>query len=300
MLQETEFRALVTALDRTGRWPHDPGRGALNFLTPEATLRGLRTITSGRVISCADPRAAQDVFSSEHPGVPLTTTTDSAHEWLAVNEEIQYAQHGPASMTHIDALGHFFYRNRGYGGTTPEVVSGHGVTANDIRPASGGIVGRGLLVDLPRVIDHPYVPADRLVTLAEIQRWLAATGTTPQSGDILFVRTGRPHSPRPEPGTFFEVGTLDLDCARWIHEMEFSLVLSDAGLDSPTPLVQDVSTPWHILTLVAMGLFLVDCAHLEDLATACGDHGRNSFLAVIAALPLPGATASPVNPLAVL
>ena len=168
------------------------------------------------------------------------------------------------------------------------MVSGDGVTANDIVPAGGGAVGRGLLLDLPRIIDQPYVPVDRVVTLAEVQRWLVATGTTPQSGDILFVRTGRPQSPPPEPGTFFQVGTLDLECARWIHDEEFSLVLSDAGLDSPNPLVQNISTPWHILTLVAMGIFLIDCADLEELASACDDHRRNSFLAVVAALPLPG------------
>ena len=300
MLQETEFKALVAALDRSGHWPDDPGRGALNFLTPVATLTGLRTVSEGTVISCADRQAARNALTPDQAVAPLITGVDAAHDWLAVNEEIRYQQHGPDSMTHLDSLGHFFYGNRGYLGTTLAVVAGDGVTANDIVPASGGIVGRGLLLDLPRVIDQPYVPVDRLVTLAEVQRWLEATGTTPQSGDVLFVRTGRPQSPPPEPGTFFQVGTLHLDCAPWIHDTEFSLVLSDAGLDSPHPLVQNVSTPWHILTLVAMGLFLLDCAHLEELASACNDRGRNNFLAIIAALPLPGATASPVNPLAVL
>src|SRR4051794_12284693 len=280
MLQEAEFRALVATLDRSGRWPDAPGRGALNFLTPHATLAGLRTVTEGRVISCADRQAARNTLASDQDVAPLTTSTDVAHDWLAVNEEIRYQQHGWASMTHVDSLGHFFYGNRGYGGTSPAVVSDDGVTANDIVPAGGGVVGRGLLLDLPRVIDQPYVPVDRLVTLAEVQRWLGATGATPQSGDILFVRTGRPQAPPPEPGTFFQVGTLDLECAQWIHDEEFSLVLSDAGLDSPNPLVQNVSTPWHILTLVAMGLFLIDCADLEELASACDDQGRNSFLAL--------------------
>lgn len=300
MLEESEFRALVAALDRTGRWPDDPGRGALNFLTPQTTLRGLQTVTQGTVISCADGGAASTALGSGHAGVPVTTTVEAAHDWAAVNEEIRYSQHGPSAMTHLDSLGHFFYGNRGYGGTTPAVVSGHGVTANDIVPAAGGIMGRGLLLDLPRVIDEPYLPADRLVPLAEVERWLASSGTTPEPGDILFIRTGRPHSPPVEPGAFFEVGTLDLGCAQWLYDQEFSLVLTDAGLDSPTPLVENVATPWHILLLVAMGVFLADAAHLEALSTACEEQGRNVFLTAIAALPLPGVTASPVNPLAVL
>ena len=107
-------------------------------------------------------------------------------------------------------------------------------------------------------------------------------------------------SPPSEPGAFPQVGTLALDCAQWMHDMEFSVVLTDAGLDSPTPIVENVGTPWHILTLVAMGLFLVDGAHLEELSAACENQGRTVFLAMLAALPLPGATASPINPLAVL
>jgi hypothetical protein len=300
MLNELEFSALVSRLDRAGYWPARPEAGALNFLTPEATLGGLQSVTEGTVISCADPEAARRMFRPDSENPPITTSTDAAQNWLAVNEEVRYQQHGHAAMTHVDALGHFFFGNRGYAGTTPSVVFDHGVRANDVTPASGGIVGRGLLLDLPRLIDRPYVPSGTVITLAQVRRWLAATETEPHSGDLLFVRTGRPLLPPPEPGSGFDVGTLDLDCAEWIHDCEFSLVLSDAGMDAPAPMVQDVLPPWHILLLVAMGLFQVDCANLEELSVACRDRNRTVFLAVIASLPLPGATASPVNPLAIL
>jgi len=300
MLTAEEFRALVASLDRTGRWADEPERGALNFLTRDATLGGLGTVTEGRVVSCADRAAAHRVLRPDGGAAALTTSTDGAHDWLAVNEEVRYQQHGPAAMTHLDSLGHFFYGGRGYGGASPETVDGDGVTANDVRPAAGGVVGRGLLLDLPRAIGAPYVPPDRQVTLTEVQRWLAETGAEPQSGDMLFVRTGRPLSPPPGPDGVPLVGTLDLACAAWMRDSEFSVVLSDAGLDSPTPIVEDVGTPWHVLLLVALGVFLVDGADLEELSVACAHRGRATFLAVLAALPLPGATASPVNPLAVL
>ncbi|MGY1815164.1 cyclase family protein [Blastococcus sp. SYSU D00820] len=300
MLSEQEFRALVAAVDRTGRWPGDPRRGALGFLSREATLRGLATVTEGRVVSCADRAAAQRALGAGDGGPAITTSVDAAHDWLAVNEVVRYRHHGADAMTHLDSLGHFFYGGRGFGGTTPDVVAGDGVGANDVRPAADGVVGRGVLLDLPRLVGEPHLPADRLVTLPEVQAWLAATGTEVRSGDLLFIRTGRPHSPPVPPGAFPQVGTLDLGCARWVHDQEFALVLTDAGLDSPTPLVQDVATPWHVLTLVALGLFLVDGADFEELSASCAESGRTTFLAVLAALPLPGATASPVNPLAVL
>ena len=48
-----------------------------------------------------------------------------------------------------------------------------------------------------------------------------------------------------------------------------------------------------------MGLVLLDCPAVEDLATAVAEEGRAEFLLTCAPLPIPGGTGSPVNPLAV-
>ena len=62
--------------------------GALNFLTPPVTLAALREVTRGRVVSCAD--------QSFGARLQITTSTEEAHGWIAVNETATYQQHGAA------------------------------------------------------------------------------------------------------------------------------------------------------------------------------------------------------------
>jgi hypothetical protein len=57
--------------------------------------------------------------------------------------------------------------------------------------------------------------------------------------------------------------------------------------------------PIHVLTLVAMGMQLLDNQNLEDLAAACAARSRWEFMLVVAPLKLIGGTASMVNPIAV-
>lgn len=292
VLSEHEFLDLASSVDRAGTWAAGDERGALNFLTPSVTLAALGEVTRGRVVSCADQG-----FGAR---LRLTTSTEEAHGWVAVNETATYQQHGAGSMTHFDSLGHFFYQGRGYNGAGPGILGPHGVSALDTVAASAGIIGRGILADLPAITGRPYLDVTASVSLATLQAWWRSVHVEPRPGDILFVRTGRPLAPAPEPGGYPEVGGLSLDCARWVHDARVSLLISDSGLDSPAPTVENVATPWHVLALTRMGISLVDVADLEELARLCTETGKYSFLAVVSVLPLAHATASPVNPLAVL
>ena len=56
---------------------------------------------------------------------------------------------------------------------------------------------------------------------------------------------------------------------------------------------------FHVVCLVAMGLWLIDNANLEDLARTADRLNRWEFLLTIAPLRLKGVTGSPVNPIAV-
>lgn len=291
MITENTFRTIAASLDRSQLWGADDERGALNFLQPATILAALSSVEAGRVVSCADPGLTTKAA--------IRTRSDRGDAWLAVNETVTFEQHGPHSMTHFDSLGHFFYDGRGHAGTEPRILTPTGVSALDVRAAASGIVGRGLLLDLPAVAGVPYIEPGRYIALAEVLAWLQQTGTTPDPGDVLFIRMGRPLAPDPQPGGYPAVGGLDLDCARWVHDECFSLVVTDCGLDTPAPVVEDVATPWHVLALTRMGVSLVDFAHLERLSEVCGDAGRHTFLAIVSVLPLAGSTASPVNPLAV-
>jgi hypothetical protein len=54
-----------------------------------------------------------------------------------------------------------------------------------------------------------------------------------------------------------------------------------------------------VVALVALGLWLIDNANLEQLSQACTARRRWEFMLAIAPLRLQNATGSPVNPIAV-
>ena len=55
----------------------------------------------------------------------------------------------------------------------------------------------------------------------------------------------------------------------------------------------------HQVGIVGLGLWILDNAWLDDLATACSDRGRWEFMISILPLKMPTVTGSPVNPLVV-
>ena len=75
---------------------------------------------------------------------------------------------------------------------------------------------------------------------------------------------------------------------------------SDGNSDTAPSSTEGVAFPIHVLALNAMGILLLDYLQLEDLRDACESAGRWEFLFMTAPLRMPGATGSPVNPLAVL
>ena len=59
-----------------------------------------------------------------------------------------------------------------------------------------------------------------------------------------------------------------------------------------------IPMPFHAIALVSMGLCVLDNVDMEALATAANRLGRTHFMLVVAPLPVPLATGSPINPIA--
>ena len=97
-----------------------------------------------------------------------------------------------------------------------------------------------------------------------------------------------------------ELAGLHHEVALWLKARGVALLGSDGVSDVRQHAFAGVTThPMHILTLVAMGMQLLDNLHLEDLAAVCDSRQRWEFLLVVAPLKLVGGTASMVNPIAV-
>ena len=60
-----------------------------------------------------------------------------------------------------------------------------------------------------------------------------------------------------------------------------------------------VAAPLHTVSLVTLGMWLIDNTNLEQLAEACLQRDRYEFMLTMGPLKLRNVTGSPVNPIAI-
>ncbi len=299
-----EFDELFKQLrDATARGPEDR-RGTLNNLTPAHVLAAIGEVRSGHTISLAAPietvssRDNPEPCSHEMIGADDQTAAPGLHvamDCLSMNV------HGNAD-SHIDALCHVIYNGALYNGVHPNPVTARDETALSINVARDGIVGRGVLLDIPRARGVSWLEPGDQVTAADLEAAERAQHVRMRTGDLLFVRVG--HRRRRD-----ELGAWDAAQARaGLHPSTLPLLAergiaalgSDGNNDTAPSTTAGIEFPIHVLAINAMGMHLMDYLRFEELVPRCVQADRWSFLCVIAPLRLPSATGSPVNPIAIL
>jgi kynurenine formamidase len=305
------LRVLFDAVSNWGRWGAEDQLGTLNLIGRDQRLRGARTVTEGRTVSMAHrlealPRS-ETVESSERG---ITARLDLHNHGGGVpnsgfgftDDQLDIAVHG-ANQTHLDALCHIFFDGKMYNGRTKDDVLPRGSLSNDITQMAGGIVTRGVLLDIPR-LRGGYVRPDEPVRLTELLEAEHLSGATVQPGDALMIRVGRELRWAAEGGPACEEipGGLAMqgmhpEVLTWLHEKDIAILGSDSGSDV-APARYGCDYPVHVGSLVFMGCPLIDNADFEDLAAVCTELGRAEFQFAVAPIPVSGATGSLINPLA--
>lgn len=290
-----------------GRWGAEDERGALNLITPAKVARAAAG-TSGTVVSCGrllpvvpavdNPTPAQHMMiiggdCLDATGVPGLET---ALDYVGV------AFHG-MSVSHLDALCHVFHGGLMYNGFPATDVKSIGAMRNSVMTGADGIVSRGVLLDIPRLLDVPYLDPRDTISREELDAAASDAGVAIEAGDIVLVSTGRDVR-RAEFGPWdpLEVGMAGLapECAYWIREHDIAVIGAD-GVNDPLPSNDNGwPIPIHMSCLVAMGVMLLDNLDLSRLATACAAAERWEFLFTVSPLQVFGGTGSPVNPIAIL
>jgi kynurenine formamidase len=209
--------------------------------------------------------------------------------------------HGNAD-SHIDALCHVMYRARLYNGVPAGTVTAQGAAELSIELASNGIVGRGVLLDIPRLHGVPWLEPGDHVTPDDLTRAEEAQQVRVGEGDLLFVRVGH-RQRRNALGPWDSAATragLHPAAMEFVAERKVAALGSDSNNDTSPSAAEGVDFPVHVLALNAMGLHLLDWLQFDDLVRLCAEIGRWSFCCVIAPLRLEHGTGSPVNPIAIL
>jgi kynurenine formamidase len=302
------FDALFDELCNWGRWGAEDVRGTLNYLTPERVRAAAELVRLGRSVSLAIPLNTVLGPDNASPAVHTMLRTHATPSDMGALsfalDALACACHGDCH-THIDALCHVSYKGRLYNGQPAALVTKAGAQKFDITTGAHGIVGRGVLLDLPRLRGRPWLEPGEAVMAEELLAAEQAQGVRLSEGDILLFRTGH-HRRRLELGPWDNSpegegkAGLHPTALRFLHERKVAAFLPDGdGETVPSP-VEGVPYPIHVLQIVAMGMTVADSLQFEELAPLCEQERRWEFLVVAVPLRLPGGTGSLFNPLAIL
>jgi kynurenine formamidase len=304
-LSRDEFAELMQRLRGTAGWDATDRRGALNHLTPAHRIAAAREVRLGLHVTLARPIETESAADNPEPSHhDMTGAVGDHHLERGIDFAMDHFSmnvHGNAT-SHIDALCHVIWDSKLYNDVPVDVVTPEGATSLSIEVVRDGIVGRGVLLDIPRLHGRPWLEPGDDVTIDELGAAEAAQGVRVGHGDLLFVRVG--HGARRA-----QLGAWDAASARaglhptaieFVAERKVAALGSDGNNDTAPSAVDGVDFPVHALAMNALGLHLMDYLQFEDLAAVCQAQERWTFLAVVAPLRLPHATGSPVNPIAIL
>ena len=314
-----------TPPDTWGKWGEDDELGALNYLTSEEVLRGVQAVEEGDVFTLGVPINYEDgdpvwpgrhdadhhmVRDQGHYGSGKLTSPDNARS----SDDVLYTYtHG---TTHFDALGHVWYGEELYNGFDPASTMGGLGRLGIENMGERGIVGRGVLLDVPRHRGVDRLAPNSRITVEELRACADEQGLTLEKRDILNVRTGAtelwyeegPDAYREEyfpsedgertvrlPGITYTQEVLE-----WFDEMEFPAYCTDnIGFEQSVSEVTGTLHPLHRPLIRDLGVAGNELSWYEELAADCAADGKYGFLYTASPLKLVGGTASPVNPIAI-
>jgi len=290
----------MSELSNWGRWGKDDELGALNLITPAKRKAAAQLVREGAPVSLSRDAETQSAVDNPRPVVHEMIVHGQTPNASSHSDSFSIAHHGLAH-THLDALCHFFYKDRMYNGIPRSEVTPQGAGRLSVHRAKSGIFTRGILVDIPRLKGVPYLEPGTPIYPEDLDAWEKFARVKVQSGDALLVRTGRwarRSAVGPWPASDHLAG-LHASSVRWLKARDVAVLGSDsAGEVRPTG-VEGMRGPVHVLVLVALGVPILDNCDLEELSNAAHRRKRWEFLLTTSPLAVRDATGSALNPIAV-
>jgi kynurenine formamidase len=303
-LTQADFDQMMADLSNWGRWGDDDELGAANLITPAKRLEAVSLVTEGITVSLEHPLITEEAADVPFPfqrrmlGVPDPDAEPADYGSVSDNYTISY--HG-YSHSHIDALCHIFYKGQMYNGVSQNAVTEDGCPNASIINLHGGIVTRGVLMDIPRLKGVDYLEPGTPIYQEDLEAFEEMAGVTVRPGDAVFIRTGR-WARRAELGPWAvsqEAAGLHTSTMPWVRARDIAFLGSDTALDVVPSQIEGVRLPVHQVTIVALGVDLFDNQDLEALAETAARLNRWEFMLVAGPLAVETGTGSPVNAIAI-
>ena len=289
----------MTELSNWGRWGDDDQIGALNLITPAKRRAAAALATAGVSVSLSHSYLTEPDVEATSPVGYEMLGPDRPGPFRS--DRYTFAYHGYAH-SHMDSLCHMMHGGLMYNGfVRDDEVTADGCAKLAIINFKQGIVSRGVLMDIARLKGVDYLDPGTPIHVEDLEAWEREAGVRVESGDILFVRTGR-WARRAEVGPWRmnrEAAGLHASVAPWLRERGVAMLGADGTNDALPSGIDGVTQPIHQLTIIAMGMPLFDNLDLERVAAEAARQNRWEFLLVAAPLAVVGGTGSPLNPLAI-
>ena len=216
------------------------------------------------------------------------------------------------TTTHMDSLCHYIFEGKTYNGweiekyhqatpTREGFGEGPGCMKNSILGFKDGLITRGVLVDIPLLRGVPYLEPGtpdlrlRSGSLGEVLRRARSAAATRSS--CAPGRFARRAEKGPWPAAR-EAAGFHVSVMPWFKARDVALISSDAVQDVQPSNIEGFPRPIHMLSINTLGMPMIDVADLEEVARVAARLKRWAFMLTVAALPAPGGSGSPVNPIA--
>ena len=299
-----EFRELYDAVSTWDRQNDDGQRGALRHLTAARKAAAARLVRDGVTVTLSRPLVTEARIDVPQPAdhhMTMLTDVDIGSGSVRFAKDYVGVDYHNEGHSHIDAMCHVAFEGFFFGGQPTASVTARGAKAGAIDVLENGLVGRAVLLDVPRLRETRWMEPGEHVFPEDLETAERAQGVRVGPGDILLVRTG--HSRRcneVEPwDTQQAKAGLHPTTALFLAERRVSALGSDGNNDTAPSTTDGIAFPMHVLTVNAMGIHLLDYLQFEDLVPQCEARGRWEFFFVAAPLRLIGGTGSPLNPIAI-
>lgn len=280
-----------------GRWGPDDELGTLNYITPDKRAAAAGLVSSGTVVSLGFDLSTVTSAKNRRPVNHVMLYAD--YHSSAALDYIGVAPHG-YTVTHLDAVSHVHWENKAYNGhTASEIYTAQGLRFGSVYAQREGIITRGVLLDVAAARSRRWLDPTEYVLPEDLEAAERLAGVRVGTGDAIFVRIGlEPREAVEGPEDISRRAGLHAHCLEWLHSREVSVYSGDCVERLPYP-SRRMPRPLHQIGLAAMGLVLLDCPAVEQLARACRAVHRYEFMLAVAPLRIPNGTGSPVNPLAI-
>ena len=252
-------------------------------------------LDAAKVIDLAQPYYPGMPHHPNHP--PFVYGLSKAHgesSWQGVSAAGDAISLGGHVGTHIDALCHFSLHGKLFGGADAVASQSHsfGISEQHVDTIDP-IFRRCVLLDVARTEGHGVLDPDTVIDADCLERAAQRAGVRPGPGDVVLVRTGWGQYWH-DAGRYINslrCPGVNLEAARWLSYLGVFAGGSDTIAFEFLPAK---TMPVHVHLLVEAGIHIIEALDLETIAAA----GIPEFVFAAAPLRIPGATGSPIRPVA--